>query len=272
MLWLVTLLAMLIGGVMGLTGAGGGILAVPVLVAGLHWSMQQAAPVALIAVATGAAVGALDGFRYGLVRYKAALLMAVFGIPVTRAGQYWASLAPQFVLQGGFAFLMIVVAWRFAKQSIQTHVVDADLLRRAYIHAESGKFVWTPWAALILSSIGALTGLMTGLLGVGGGFLMVPLLRRLTHLSMPGIVATSLFVITLVGAGGVLNAVWAGAQLPMPETAVFVAAMVSGMLMGRVVSRRLNPLQVQRGFAILLGSVALFMVYKAWVSFTLIAD
>jgi uncharacterized membrane protein YfcA len=233
--------------------------------------MQQAAPVALIAVAVGAAVGSLDGFRHGLVRYKAAILMALWGVPITRLGQQMAAVSPQFVLQGGFAALMLGVAWRFFQQSTQTTAADNDALRRAYIHADTGKFVWTPWAAVILSGIGMLTGLMTGLLGVGGGFLIVPLMRRLTHLSMPGIVATSLFVITLVGTGGVLNAVWAGMQLPMPETAIFVVAMVSGMLAGRVVSRRLNHSQVQRGFAILLGSVALFMAYKAWVSYTLIA-
>ena len=105
---------------MGLTGAGGGILAVPVLVTGMHWSMQQAAPVALIAVAAGAAVGAVDGFRHRLVRYKAAMLMAVCGIPVTRLGQYWAHLLPQFLLMGSFALLMQLVSWRFHKQSKQT--------------------------------------------------------------------------------------------------------------------------------------------------------
>ena len=65
---LVVVLGVLIGAIMGLTGAGGGILAVPLLVAGMHWSMQQAAPVALFAVASGAAVGAFDGFRH-LVRH-----------------------------------------------------------------------------------------------------------------------------------------------------------------------------------------------------------
>ena len=58
---IVIALGVLIGAIMGIMGAGGGILAVPVLVAGLHWSMQQAAPVALVAVAAGAMVGALDG-------------------------------------------------------------------------------------------------------------------------------------------------------------------------------------------------------------------
>ena len=107
---------------MGLTGAGGGILAVPVLVAGMHWSMQQAAPVALIAVAAGAAVGAIDGFKHGLVRYKAAILMAVCGVPMTRVGQKWAQVLPQFILMGCFAILMLAVSWRFYKQSQQKYL------------------------------------------------------------------------------------------------------------------------------------------------------
>lgn len=267
---LVLVLGIFIGAIMGLTGAGGGILAVPVLVAGMHWSMQQAAPVALIAVAAGAAVGAIDGFRQRLVRYKAAILMAICGIPVTRLGQYWAHLLPQFLLMGGFALLMLAVSWRFYKQSKQTQVnPEEDTLRLAFISNDTGKFIWTPVAALVLAAIGMLTGLMTGLLGVGGGFLIVPLMRRFTHLAIPGIVATSLFVITLVGSGGVANALLAGAELPVVETSSFVGAMIGGMLVGRRVSRKLQAWQVQRGFALLLFAVSLYMLGKAYLNFQL---
>ena len=267
---LVLVLGIFIGAIMGLTGAGGGILAVPVLVAGMHWSMQQAAPVALIAVAAGAAVGAIDGFRHRLVRYKAAILMAICGIPVTRLGQYWAHLLPQYLLMGGFALLMLAVSWRFYKQSKQTHLnSEEDALRLAFISNETGKFIWTPVAALVLAAIGMLTGLMTGLLGVGGGFLIVPLMRRFTHLAVPGIVATSLFVITLVGSGGVANALLAGAELPVVETSSFVGAMIGGMLIGRRVSRNLQAWQVQRGFALLLFAVSLYMLSKAYLNFQL---
>ena len=265
---LVFILGILIGAVMGLTGAGGGILAVPVLVAGMHWSMQQAAPVALIAVAAGAAVGAIDGFKNGLVRYKAAILMAVCGVPVTNLGQHWAHVIPQFILMGVFALLMLAVSWRFYQQSLPTHLnSEDDAFRLAFINTETSKFIWTPIAAFILAGIGMLTGLMTGLLGVGGGFLIVPLMRRFTHLALPSIVATSLFVITLVGSGGVISALFAGAELPVIETSSFVGAMVGGMLVGRKVSRRLQPWQVQRGFAFLLFIVSAYMLFKAFLTY-----
>ena len=264
----VTFLGVLIGAIMGLTGAGGGILAVPVLVAGMHWSMQQAAPVALIAVAVGAAVGAIDGFRYRLVRYKAAILMALSGIPVTRLGQYWAHQVPQFLLIGIFAILMLIVSRRFYKESKQKNLTqDEDALRLAHISSETGRFIWTPLTAFVLACIGMLTGLMTGLLGVGGGFLIVPLMKRFTYLTVPGIVATSLFVITLVGGGGVVNALIGGAELPLFETSSFVSAMVFGMLIGRHTVHRLQAWQVQRGFALLLFCVSIYMLVKAFFSF-----
>jgi len=108
---------------------------------------------------------------------------------------------------------------------------------------------------------------MTGLLGVGGGFLIVPLMKRLTHLSVPGIVATSLFVITLVGGGGVVSAMHGGAELPWFETSVFVSSMVGGMLMGRRLVHRLQAWQVQRGFALLLFFVSAYMLLKTFLSF-----
>jgi uncharacterized membrane protein YfcA len=262
---LVLVMGICIGAIMGLTGAGGGILAVPVLVAGMGWTMQQAAPVALIAVAAGAAVGALDGFRQRLVRYKAAILMSLCGIPVTYLGQKWANLMPQFILIGGFGLLMVAVSWRFYRQSQQKLMVDGeDSLRLAFINDATGKFIWTPVSALVLASIGMLTGLMTGLLGVGGGFLIVPLMRRFTYLAVPGIVATSLFVITLVGSGGVINALLAGAVIPVVETSSFVAAMIGGMVIGRQVSRQLKPWHVQRGFSVLLFGVSVYMLTKAY--------
>ena len=262
---IVIFLGIFIGAIMGLTGAGGGILAVPVLVVGMHWTMQQAAPVALIAVASGAAVGAIDGFRHHLVRYKAAILMAVCGIPMTRIGQNLAHQLSQSLLMGGFSLLMLVVSWRFYQQSKKGPGAGDDILRLAFINADTGKFIWTPIAGLIIAGIGVLTGLMTGLLGVGGGFMIVPLLRRFTYLAVPGIVATSLFVITLVGSGGVISALLAGATIPVFETESFVLAMVLGMLIGRTISRKLQAWQVQRGFAILLFCVSVYLLSKAYL-------
>jgi uncharacterized membrane protein YfcA len=183
---------------------------------------------------------------------------------MTHLGQLWAHALPQHVLMGGFAVLMLMVARRFYQQAQHTSHASDDVLTLAFISDTTGKFIWTPLTALVLAGIGLFTGLMTGLLGVGGGFLIVPLMRRFTNLALPGIVATSLFLISMVSTGGVINAVMSGAALPWFETSAFVVAMVSGMLTGRHLSRRLNPKQVQLGFALLLLALSCYMMFKAW--------
>ena len=257
-------LGVLVGAILGLTGAGGGILAVPALVVGLGWSMQQAAPVALIAVASGAAVGAAEGLRNNLVRYKAALLMATVGVPFTWWGSRAAQALPQRTLLVLFAAVMLLVAGRLLLQVRKLQVEDEhDRLRLGRLDPSTGRFAWTWSTAALLGSIGAVTGFLTGLLGVGGGFVIVPMLRRFTNVSMQGIVATSLLVIALVGLMGVVSAVMHGASLPLTLTASFTAATACGMLIGRHVSSRLPSRYVQITFSTVLVFVAVGLIVKA---------
>jgi uncharacterized protein len=260
-----TLLGILVGAVLGITGAGGGILAVPALVAGFGWSMQQAAPVALIAVAGSASIGAVDGLRRGLTRYRAALLMAVAGISTTAVGARVAHALPQQVLMVGFSLVMFMVALRMLSEKYSDDERSAEfaLRSRARIHPETGRFIWTWPVAILLAGIGAATGFFTGLLGVGGGFLLVPLLRRFTNLSMQGVVATALMVVALVGASGVLATVAQGATIEVLPTMLFAAASAAGMVAGRMLGRRLPAVRVQQAFVGLLLLVAGGMLVNA---------
>ncbi len=255
----------IVGAVLGLTGAGGGILAVPALVVGMGWPMQQATPVALVAVAGSAALGALEGFRRGLVRYRAALLMAVAGVPLTSLGVRLAHLLPQRVLLTLFALVMLFVALRLLRQALreQRGGTQASPLCVGRVNPETGRLVWSWPAGLALASTGAVTGLMTGLLGVGGGFVIVPMLRKFTNVSMHGIVATSLMVIALVGTGGVFATLLAGTHAPLDVTLWFSATTAIGMAGGRWVSRYLSARHVQLGFAVALVCVALGLLAKA---------
>jgi uncharacterized membrane protein YfcA len=131
------------------------------------------------------------------------------------------------------------------------------------INPDTGRLVWSWTTGAALAATGALTGLMTGLLGVGGGFIIVPMLRKLTNVSMHGVVATSLMVIALVGSGGVVATVLRGASLPLDLTLWFSLATAAGMVTGRLVSQRLSALHVQVGFAGVLICVALGMMAKA---------
>ncbi|OXH84034.1 hypothetical protein CA830_32870, partial [Burkholderia multivorans] len=92
-----------------------------------------------------------------------------------------------------FALTMLLVATRLLRQALRQPTADVQLspLCVGRVNPDTGRLVWSWPVGLALASTGAVTGLMTGLLGVGGGFVIVPMLRKFTNVSMHGIVATS---------------------------------------------------------------------------------
>lgn len=254
-------LGVLVGVVLGLTGAGGGILAVPALVFGLGWPVSRAAPVALIAVAAAAALGAVEGLRRGLVRYRAAAFMAAVGMLLAPLGLRAAAAAPERALLLAFAAAMIVVAVRMFRHAGSTHAHGTPPPAR--IDPATGRLRWTGAATAALGAIGAASGFLTGLLGVGGGFLIVPALRRFTDIAMPGIVATSLAVIAIVSAGSVVMASLGAAVVPLGVAVPFAAGAAAGMVLGRIGTHRLHPAHLQRIFALVAICVALGLVVRA---------
>lgn len=266
----IALIGLVIGAVMGLTGAGGGVLAVPALVTALGWSMKQAAPVAMVAIASGALLGTVEGLKRGMVRYKAAALMALAGIPMASLGQQLAQRVSEGMLRGIFCVVLVIVAARLYQRSkslqdAQTHAEMTLMNKATRLDPVTRRFVWTIPTALVLIGMGMSAGFIAGLLGVGGGFILVPLLLRFTPLSMHSCVATSLMVMALVSLGAVASAAYAthpGLHLPAAITAVFAVATMLGMLAGRYYAQRLPAPQVQRGFAALLMLVAALFAYK----------
>src|SRR5690625_4485604 len=140
---LVSLLGIAVGLVLGLTGAGGGILAVPALVLGLQWSMTQAAPIALIAVGLAALTGALDGLKKGLVRYKAAFLMAATGSLIAPLGIRLAHQLPEMFLMLLFSLIMLFIAGRMLMPLLRTSRAGlGSTYKPCQIHTHTGKFIW----------------------------------------------------------------------------------------------------------------------------------
>ncbi len=251
-------LGVLVGAVLGFTGAGGGILAVPALVVSFGWSIQQATPVALFAVAGSAAIGAAHGNCRKMIQYQAAVLIAGAGILTTSIGARAAQVMPQSLLLIAFAVVMMIVAVRLHRQL--PAITDKGRVRIDDSHFQ---FALSGPAIAMLLITGCVSGFLTGLLGVGGGFVIVPMLRRYTALPMQGIVATSLMVIAFIGFGGIVSSVLQGVTLPASATLLFTIATAGGVLIGRHFAGQLPGCYIQRSFSCLLACVAAGMIVKA---------
>jgi uncharacterized membrane protein YfcA len=254
-------LGALVGLLLALTGAGGGILAVPLLVFGLHLGVAQSAPIGLIAVGLAAAIGASLGLREGVVRYRAAALIGGVGMVLAPVGVMAAQRIPNAPLTVAFSFVLAFTAWRMYLRSTGRLGVagdDARAVLPCVRDARDGRLVWTRPCAQALAVTGALSGALSGLLGVGGGFVIVPALTKYTDLSARSIVATSLAVIALVSVGGVAAAAVHG-TIDWDIAVPFAAGAVVALLAGRMVAARVAGPLLQQCFAIFSAIVAVLL-------------
>jgi uncharacterized membrane protein YfcA len=258
-------LGLAVGAIMALTGAGGGILAVPLLVFGLQLSVAQAGPVGLLAVGLAAALGAAAGLKAGIVRYRAALLMSVTGMSLSPVGVWLAHRLDNRWLTILFSIVLFFIAYRTFRQAMNhsTNNDGGNIQKLACVrNANSGQFVWTTRCARALAISGCIAGLFSGLLGVGGGFVIVPALQRYTDLVIQSVVATSLTVIALVSLTGVLFSATSGA-LSWVVAIPFCAGAFAGMMVGKLISSRLAGPHLQISFAVLSTVVAAGMMIKS---------
>ncbi|MBD8680272.1 sulfite exporter TauE/SafE family protein [Pseudomonas sp. CFBP 13719] len=252
-----------VGLVLGLTGAGGGILAIPALTLGLGWSVTQAMPIALLAVGSAALVGAVQGLRQGLVRYKAAATMAVAGWLVAPLGLYAAARVSSTLLMTVFAVVMLVVACRMYVPVRGAEHTSSTLQRNCMLDPATGRLDWNARCLATLVSIGGASGFFTGLLGVGGGFFIVPAFRKFSDVRMHGVVATSLMVVTLVSLGTLAHLFNQGVTLTWAGALFTVSALV-GMIAGRLAAPNIPAPLLQQGFSLLCVGVSLMMLGRAF--------
>ncbi|MEQ5112668.1 sulfite exporter TauE/SafE family protein [Providencia vermicola] len=248
---------LLIGCLLGLTGAGGGILAVPALMASQNWTVALAAPVGLLAITLAAFIGVIQGLINKTIRYKAAIWIAIVSIPFAKYGIFLAQIITPVWLTLIFSLVMLYVAYRtFFAQMAELN--DAP----CQISQETGKFIWNIKTASILGGIGIIAGLLTGVLGVGGGFVIVPALRKVSNLNIKSIIATSLMVIFCIGSVSILINILNGFQYPKEISLIFITSCVIGLLIGRVIINYISIKLVKNIFAILIIIVSFSLIYS----------
>lgn len=262
----VLLLGLVVGVILALTGAGGGILAVPLLVFGVGLNMAEAGPIGLLAVGLAATLGAIMGLKNGTVRYKAALLIAGAGIVCSPLGLWLAQRTPNRPLTILFALVLMYVAWRVFQRSRPASATSRPRFTSkpppCLLDVNRGKLHWTAPCAWALAVSGVVAGGLSGLLGVGGGFVMVPALQRYTNLTAQSVLATSLAVIALVSISGVAASSATG-HLQWAVAIPFSLGALVGMAGGRLIAARLAGPHLQRGFAAVSVLVALALLVKA---------
>ena len=257
-------LGAVVGLILAFTGAGGGILAVPLLVFGLHLPIVQSAPVGLIAVGLSSAFGAAMGLREGMVRYRAAALIGFVGMALAPLGVALARVVANGPLTIAFAVVLAYVAVRMLRNTLQSgppHHAAQPAARACVVDARTGRLKWTMPCARALAGTGMVSGLLSGLLGVGGGFVIVPALTRFTDLPTRSILATSLAVIALVSVGGIGAAALQG-TVAWAIAIPFSTGAVVALLAGRRVAARIEGVRLQQAFAVTSLFVSILMVAK----------
>lgn len=247
-----TAVGILIGFILALTGAGGTLLAIPLLVFFLPISIFQAAPIALIAVFMASSFGAIQGLRKGTVRYKTAILIASVGIALAPVGVQVAKQASEQLLSIAMVsalFLIGMQSWRQARQ----HEIDNTHLPTpaCMLNPVTSQLFWTASCTKRLIGTGAITGFMSGLLGVGGGFIIVPSLHRVSNFNHQTVIATTLSVVSIIAMSGIAshlhsnNVIWSAA-IPFALSSTLTMLIIS-----ETVSHQIPKHFAQQSFAIL---------------------
>lgn len=239
-------LAALIGLSLGLLGAGGSMITVPILVYVLGFEAKQAIAMSLAVVATTALAGAVGHRRLGHVRLRLALGFGVVAMIGAYAGARLAvflSGAAQLALLGtamlGAAVSMYRQTWREGTAS------PARVRRLGLV-----------WGGVV----GLGVGMLTGLAGVGGGFLIVPTLVLFAALPMKEAVGTSLVVIAMNAGAGFAGYV-GRVEIPWGFLVLFTAAAVAGIGGGTYLVRFVSPRGLTRAFSVFLVLMGALILY-----------
>lgn len=237
---------LVIGALLGLVGGGGGILAVPALVYGLGLPLAEAVPASLVVIGLASAVAVAPRARRE-VNWRLAAVIGVAGIPTAIAGAVVNHLLDQRWLMLVFAAIMVAAGTRMLRGTDEAGGV---------CELPGGGVAWRRCLPRAVA-VGLLVGFLTGLLGVGGGFLLVPALIVALGLRTPTAVATSLVIIVANSAAGLLP--YLGASAAGMNWSIIIpfagAAIVASLPAGRL-AQRLTAATLRRGFAVLVLLVA----------------
>ncbi len=240
-------LGLFVGIVLGVVGGGGSIIAVPALVYGVGMSPAEAIPTSLLVVGVSSLAALIPRLREG-INWPVVLIVGAAGIPAAWGGTAVGRLLDPNILMLSFAVIMMIAGIRMLMRTTETEGSCSTGPNRAFRSC-------APKAV----GVGVLVGFLTGLLGVGGGFLLTPALTLFLGLRMKQAVGSSLAIIVINSAAG-FGAHAAGFTLDWPSVLSFAIPAILGSLLAARLARHLNDKHIRISFAVLIFTVA------AWVT------
>jgi uncharacterized protein len=237
---------------LGLIGGGGSIITVPLLVYVMGVVPHQAVGLSLAVVGGTSFVSVIFHSRRGTVNYRSGILVGLLGIVGSLLGSRLTYLLSPSGLMLAFALLMIAAS--------------SFMLLRKQPPAADTTTTLSQLAITKAIPIGFIVGLLTGFLGVGGGFLLVPSLVLLGGLAMREAVGTSLLVITINCVAGIIGH-WGQETFNWNLMLLVTGPAVLGTITGTFLSHRLSVAHLQKAFAIFTLGIAIFLIVKNYRAF-----
>ena len=236
------LLGILIGLVLGTIGAGGAILAVPGLIAVMGLSTVAATTSSLVIVGSAAMAGFIPRLKTKTVDVRLGLTFSALGILGTFAGTQLVKIVPESVQIILFAILMFGAAFAMWRGPV----------------SESNAAIKSQWPLVFV--VATAIGVLTGLLGVGGGFLIVPALVLILKVPTKTAAGTSLVAIASTSTIAFLMRFEYWSEIPVGPIAAFTLAAIASSFLVAPFAGKLNARTLQKGFAIFVSIAAAFIL------------
>ncbi|MBU0500839.1 MAG: sulfite exporter TauE/SafE family protein [Gammaproteobacteria bacterium] len=253
----VILAGLITGLLLGIFGSGGSIITTPALLYLLHVEPKSAITMSMGIVAVTASITALQHWWRGNVNLEVTAIFGLFGVAGTYAGALLGVATPVVIQLGLFALVMYAAAWKMLEPSPPAHKSVGAAAVAGCIGDDCEEFCYK---RIAMHGIGV--GILTGFVGVGGGFLIVPALVLLSGLSMKRAVGTSLSIVAFKSFAGFAG--YAGAvAIDYRVMALFTVIAVVGSVAGGMIGHRLPAVLLKTGFGVFLVLVASYILIKS---------
>ena len=235
-----------IGSILGFVGAGGSMLAVPIFIYVFGLTPVTATTASLLVVFVGAFSGVIPKIKEKEVLIKEALVIWALGLITNLTGAYFLPRIPESIVLTGFAMVLISAG--------------ISMLIPAPIQSSERRV-----SPVALVAISLVIGALTGLFGIGGGFLAIPILILFFNVAPSKAAGTSLFIITINTLTGFFAHYrhWSDVDWTLPIVIALVALVISRLASRR--SSQISPTTLKRAFAYFVFAIALFTLVETWV-------